>query len=184
MTAAEVRITAPGELVAGTEFTFDWRGPSAEGDRLFIAKPEMTAGKYHTDSDVSHKATAGSSANLIAPVKAGDYEIRYYSRANGRPLVRTPIRVTPHTVKIDAPRTVAPGAEFDFSWEGPNAKGDFLFIAKPEMKENRYYVGSGHSTKDGPSGKFTAPTDLGAHEIRYFSGRNGAMLAKRVFMVR
>jgi hypothetical protein len=29
------------ELLAGTEFTSDWVGPSAEGDRLFLAKPEM-----------------------------------------------------------------------------------------------------------------------------------------------
>jgi hypothetical protein len=184
VTAAEVRISAPGELIAGTEFTFDWEGPNLNGDRLFLAKPEMDASRYYTGSDVSHMATAGPSANLIAPVKAGDYEIRYYSSANGLPLVRYPIRVTPHAVKIDAPRTVAPGAVFEFSWEGPNANGDFLFVAEPEMGGNRYYIGSGHSTKDGPSGKFTAPTDPGAYEIRYFSKRNGAMLAKRVFMVR
>jgi hypothetical protein len=52
------------------------------------------------------------------------------------------------------------------------------------MKENSYYPGLGHSIKDGPSGKFTAPTDQGACEIRYFSKRNGAMLAKRGSMVR
>ena len=45
-------------------------------------------------------------------------------------------------------------------------------------------MGSGHPTKNGPSGKFTAPTDQGVHEIRYFSRRNGAILATRVFIVR
>jgi len=33
---------------------------------------------------------------------------------------------------------------------------DFLFIAKLTMTEYKYYIGSGHSTKDGTSVKFTA----------------------------
>lgn len=186
VTAAEVQINAPGELTAGTEFTFDWKGPGAKGDLLFVAKPEMAASKYRSDSDLSHKVSAGPQANLIAPPKAGDYEIRYYSYTNGHTLASSPIRVLPHAVSIDAPRTVAPGNEFEFTWEGPGARGDFLFLCEPKMEENKYYSASEHQhrVKDGASGKLTAPTDPGTYEIRYFSHRNGSVLAKRVFIVR
>jgi len=186
VTAAEVQINAPGELTAGTEFTFDWKGLGAKGDLLFVAKPEMEASMYFSGSDLSHKVSAGPQANLIAPPKAGDYEIRYYSYTNGHTLASSPIRVLPHAVSIDAPRTVAPGNEFEFSWEGPSAKGDFLFLCEPKMEETKYYSASDHQhrVKDGATGKLTAPTDPGTYEIRYFSRRNGSVLAKRVFLVR
>ena len=186
VTAAKVKISAPSELTAGTEFTFDWKGPGAKGDLLFVAKPEMEASMYFSDSDLSHKVSAGPQANLIAPPKAGDYEIRYYSYANGHTLASSPIRVLPHAVSIDAPRTVAPGNEFEFSWEGPGARGDFLFLCEPKMEETKYYSASDHQhrVKDGATGKLTAPTDPGTYEIRYFSRRNGSVLAKRVFIVR
>lgn len=186
VTAAKVQIKAPSEVNAGMEFTFDWKGPSAKGDLLFVAEPEMEASQYRSDADLSHKVAAGPQANLIAPPKAGDYEIRYYSYTNGHTLASSPIRVLPHAVSIEAPRTVAPGNEFEFSWKGPGARGDFLFLSEPKMEENEYYSSSDrqHYVKDGATGKLTAPTDPGTYEIRYFSHRNGSVLAKRVFLVR
>jgi len=184
VTASQVRISAPSGLIAGTEFSITWDGPRAKGDHLFVASPQMDHNKYYLGSDRIHKVTAGLTANFIAPVDAGDYEIRYYSRANGRTLAKLAISVAPHAVNIDAPRTVAPGSEFEYSWEGPDAKGDFLFIAESNMAANKYYIGAGHLTKHGPTGKFTAPAKPGVYEIRYFSARNGAALAKRVIMVR
>lgn len=52
------------------------------------------------------------------------------------------------------------------------------------IDEDNPSMGSGHPTKNGPSANFTAPTDQGTDEIRYFNRRNGAILAIRVFIVR
>lgn len=182
--ASQVRFSDPGELIAGAEFNITWDGPNAKGDRLFIASPQLDHNKYYLDSDRIHLVDKGTTANLIAPVEPGDYELRYYSAANGRTLATQAVNVAPHAVKIDAPRTVAPGTEFEYSWEGPDAKGDFLFIAESDMAANKYYIGAGNLTKHGPTGKFTAPAKPGVYEIRYFSRGNGSALAKRVIMVR
>ena len=184
VTASQVRIDAPGGLLAGTEFSVSWEGPNAKGDRLFVASPQMDHNKYYLGSERIHMVSEGATANLIAPVEEGDYEIRYYSAANGRTLAKLNISVAPHAVKIDAPRAIAAGTEFEYSWQGPDATGDFLFIAESDMEANKYYIGAGRLTKHGPTGKFTAPAKPGVYEIRYFSKRNGTALAKRVIMVR
>jgi hypothetical protein len=183
ITEPRVQINSPPEINAGTEFEAPWTGPSLPKDGLFIAHPSMDANRYWTGG-LYHNVSAGSPANLIAPATPGDHEIRYYSSANGQPLVRQPIKVLPPAVQIEAPRTVTAGTEFEFSWSGPNSSGDFLFVAAQDMDRNRYYTQGRHMTANGPDGRFIAPAQAGTYEIRYFSGRNATVLAKRALIVR
>jgi Ca-activated chloride channel family protein len=103
VTDAEVRISAPGEVPAGETISFEWKGPAAEKDRIFIAPLDLAENKYMIFD--THNTSDGSPAKLVAPELPGLYEIRYYSGANGLPLVRYPIRVMPHAVSVDAPGT-------------------------------------------------------------------------------
>lgn len=185
VTDAEVRFRVPTGLAAGDEFEFSWEGPSAAGDLLFIAPPEMNDNRYYLDSDRTFKAASGSPASLIAPVLAGDYEIRYFSARNGDVLARQEISVAESRVRIEAPSTVSAGQEFSFRWQGPDAEGDFLFIAEAGMKANSYYSGSRrqHRTRDGVEGLLIAPVAPGTYEIRYFSKKNGETLAKQDLIV-
>lgn len=183
VTEAQVVIESPAQVPAGNEFTAKWSGPGAKGDGIFVATPDMSDNQFFRGS-LYHSVEDGPEANLIAPLEPGEYEIRYFSRSNAEPIFRQPLTVLPPVVTIDAPRTITRGTEFEFSWQGPNAKGDFLFIAEPDMPSEQYWVGRGHRTDKGASGSFTAPAEAGTYEIRYFSQRNGGMLAKRVLVVR
>jgi hypothetical protein len=185
VTDADVRWRVPAEIVAAAEFSFEFSGPGLADDRLFIATPEMDANRYYTDSDRSHKAADGATATLIAPVSAGDYEIRYFSGAAGGVLARYPIAVSEHAVTIDAPRTVDAGTEFEVHWTGPKVEGDFLFLTEPSLEPTKYYYGDRLRKVDvGSPARFTAPTESGPFEIRYYSKKNGRMVAKRTFVVR
>lgn len=184
VTAAQVEMQYPQEVAAGSMIEISWSGPGLPGDRIFISPLDMDNNRYFTHEGASHKVESGASASLIAPVKTGESEIRYYSSNNGSPLARFPIMITPAEVKIAAPRIVKAGTEFDVSWTGPAAKGDFLFVAKPELKAQKYYRRGVHKTIDGPNARFTVPTEPGNYEIRYFSKMNSSVLARRAFVVR
>ena len=185
VTDADVRWRVPAEIVAATEFSFEFSGPSLAQDRVFIATPEMDSNRYYTGSDRSHKAADGTTATLIAPVSAGNYEIRYFSGAAGSVLARHPIAISEHSVTIDGPRTVDAGTEFEVHWTGPKVEGDFLFLTEPSLEPTKYYYGERlRKVSGGSPAKFTAPTESGPFEVRYYSKKNGRMVAKRTFVVR
>jgi Ca-activated chloride channel family protein len=184
VTPAQVDMTYPHEVSAGSEIKIVWSGPGLPGDRIFVAALNMANNSYVTQEGAVHKVESGPNATIIAPFEPGEYEIRYYSSNNAEPLARFPVLITKANVTIDAPRMVVAGTEFNFNWTGPNAKGDFLFVAKPELDDGRYFTRGGHRTADGPSGQLVAPTESGNYEIRYYSKTNGRVLARRTLVIR
>jgi hypothetical protein len=184
VTAAQVEMQYPHEVPAGSLIPVSWSGPGLPGDRIFVSTVDMDDNRYFTHEGGSHKVESGVSTSIIAPVETGEHEIRYYSGNNGSPLARFPIMITQAEVKIEAPRIAKAGTEFDVSWTGPGAKGDFLFVAKPELEVQKYYSRGAHKTIDGPNARFTTPMEPGNYEIRYFSKINASVLARRAFVVR
>lgn len=83
----------------------------------------------------------------------------------------------------DAPRTAARGTVIEFPWSGPDAPGDMLFIAEPNMQENKYYLSDRqrHVTAKGSPAVLTVPAKPGVYEIRYYSRNNAGVLAKRAY---
>jgi len=181
VTDPEVRVDAPGTVVAGSTLEVAWKGPNAPNDLIFIATPSMASNEYFPEPK-SHATQKGSPAKLVAPFKAGRYEIRYFSHTNGAVLARFPLAVTSAgEVRLDAPGTVAAGSTLEVAWKGPNAPNDFIFIATPSMASNAFFPG--HATQKGSPAKLVAPAKAGSYEIRYFSSANGAVLKKRALVV-
>jgi len=182
VTESKVTIEAPAEVPAGKTFAITWNGPNSNNDIIFIAKKDFDRRKYFRQLRTK-EAKAGE---LTAPAEVGEYEIRYYSYNNGDVLARFPIKIVKAGVTFNAPRIIAAGATLELEWTGPNAKGDLLFICKPDMAENKYfYSGSrSSSTSDGSPVKLTAPAEAGTYEIRYYSKSNGKVLARRALIVR
>ena len=54
---------------------------------LFICKPDKADNIYYR-GDRRSRTSKGSPAKLTVPAKAGTYEIRYYSKNNGKVLAR------------------------------------------------------------------------------------------------
>jgi hypothetical protein len=162
VTYAQVTLDSPDTIPAGTPFEFEWLGPNAPGDLLFT--------------------TNGTKGVLIAPGVTGTYHLRYYSKPNGRALVKKDIRVTAAEVVLDAPRTSSPGASITVNWSGPGARGDMLFIVKPGLAANKYWTRN-HPVSRGTPAILTVPAEPGTYEIRYYSMNNSITLGKRNLIV-
>jgi Ca-activated chloride channel family protein len=184
VTDADVAIDYPTSIPAGSMIDFSWSGPQAPGDRIFTAAKGMAHNSYITTEGKSFKVGSDQKPSIIAPARAGEYEIRYFSGRNGTPLARFPFTVTDAEVTIEAPRVVTGGTKFDFNWTGPASSGDFLFFTGSNLAHNKYWTKNQHKVGDGSAGQFTVPTEPGSYEIRYFSYLNGTVLAKRVIVVR
>lgn len=171
---------APASIAAGERLVFNWNGPNAEGDMIFIAKPDMPENKYYLSNEQRHLTKQGQPAELTAPAQPGSYEIRYYSYNNGAVLSRADLEVTDHQVAIDTPATVPAGQIFNFTWKGPDAPGDMIFVAEPSMADNRYWTSNKqrHLTKNGVQGQLIAPAKPDSYEIRYYSRNNATVLAR------
>jgi hypothetical protein len=179
VTAGQVSLMTPSKIRAGSVLEFDWRGPDAPGDLLFIAKPDMANNSYYTSDRQRHAIRKGSPATLVVPADEGDYEIRYFSYNNAMVLASKPLEVLAAEVKLSAPETVSPGAHMKFPWQGPNAPGDLLFVVQPDRPQNEYPTSDRqrHRTSEGPVAELVAPAKPGRYEIRYFSFANGKVLS-------
>lgn len=83
---ADVSFDAPRMVRVGEKVEIKWTGPDSPGDLIFIAEPDMEEGRYYYSGGRSAKTSDGSPATLTVPAKAGTYEIRYYSKENGKVL--------------------------------------------------------------------------------------------------
>lgn len=175
-------LLSPETVSAGGAMVFEWRGPLSGNGYIIVMATNAYKGYY--DAWNHHRAVKGSPATLVAPVKPGSFEILYVDDLTETILFRKPLEVTPAELSFTGPGEVSAGAVFEFSWDGPNAKGDFIFIAKPDAKPDFDGGGYSHLTGKGASGRLTAPASPGEYELRYYSYGNQRMLAKRKLTVR
>ena len=165
-----ITLNAPDSIVAGTEFTVNWTGPDGQRDYITIVPADAPEGTYK-----SYKYTReGPSLNLIAPIEAGAYEIRYQSDRESGVFARIPVTVTPYTVTLDAPAEVTAGETFTVTWTGPDGPQDYITIVPVGADGNAYT--SYAYTRNGASVSITAPDEPGAYEVRYQSDRERGII--------
>lgn len=169
----EPNIEAPAEAQAGSALDVTWTGPNAQGDFVTIVTKGTAA---WTDEDFFY-TTEGSPAKLTAPSVAGDYELLYVSGADKSVLFRRDIKLTPFSGGLQGPDTILANTEFEVSWSGPDGPGDYVTIVKAgatEWNDEDYFY-----TRDGPTGKLTAPIEPGAYELWYVIGSDATIQARR-----
>jgi len=176
--AAEVSVTAPAEVMGGTDVAVPWQGPDGPGDMIAFAPEGAPAHTYLGYTFTSF----GQPAELTAPVDPGVYEVRYLSGAERRALASALVTVTPPEVTLDAPAEVAAGAAFAVAWTGPNGRGDYVTVVRAGAAEHEYM--SLAFTSWGQELELTAPDQPGAYEVRYFSGAARRVLASVPLTVR
>src|SRR5690606_8948240 len=71
--AAEVSLKGPESALAGAQVTIEWTGPDNQGDYITIVPKDLEDGKYAKYT----YTRGGSPLKVVAPVEAGDAEIRY-----------------------------------------------------------------------------------------------------------
>ena len=177
ITAVGATIKASSSVAAGAKFKVDWTGPNTQGDYITIVPAGAGEQEYMAYSYTS----SGSPSTLRAPDKPGDYELRYVLSQSKAILARTNITLTPVSAKVETPLSVAAGAKFNVTWEGPNYGGDYITIA-PAGSKDRDYKGYTY-TSSGTPATLTAPAQPGKYEVRYILSQSTTALARTLITV-
>ena len=116
---------------------------------------------------------------LIAPPKAGDYEIRLLAADSPYPtLARRALRIDAVEATLDAAGQVGAGGKLSVKWTGPNNERDYIAIGNAA----RPYIGYEY-TKAGSPLELTAPDEPGQYELRYFLGAGDVIIGRRPLVV-
>ncbi len=170
VTPFEGALLAPDEIPAGAPFEVAWNGPDGPGDYVTI----VAKGADRWTNESYFYTSTGDPGTLIAPIGAGEYEI-WYVTADGETQSTRPVTVAALEVTLDAPDSVAAGADFEVEWTGPNGPSDYITIVPAGSAAGAYldYV----YTNTGSPVELTAPDEPGAYEIWYASDRVGGTYA-------
>jgi Ca-activated chloride channel homolog len=186
VTVAEAAATlaAPPKAEGGEPMTIAWTGPGGTGDYVDI----VPAGHSETSGEVTYAYTRdGNPATIIAPGKAGTYQIRYLLEGPGgrKVLATTPLEVTQPAATLKAPDSVSKGAKFKVEWTGPKRRSDYVDLVKRGSKETSGELSYFYTDRDSGS-ELTAPAAAGEYDIRYLLEAPGGrvVLATRPVSVR
>lgn len=87
--------------------------------------------------------------------------------------------LTPATVQV--PGQVLAGAAFPVEWTGPDNRGDYLTIVRPDTRAADY--GNYVETRAGSPLELTAPLEPGEFEVRYVAVRSKTILGRAPIVV-
>jgi len=86
-------ITAPAQVIAGESFKVGWKGPDNPRNFITVVRKEAREGEY--SSSYAYTAPQANPVNLLAPLEAGDYELRYSTAESYYTLARATLKVVP-----------------------------------------------------------------------------------------
>ncbi len=170
---AEVTVSAPAEVLVGSQFAVTW---AAEGlhprDYVTIVPARAEEGAY-TDY---YRMEGKAEGSLRAPAEPGFYEVRLQMERSGRVLATTPIEVEEGNVTVSGPNQVRAGTEIALAWTGAIYSRDYVTIVPAGTGDGQYadYIRVGSTSE----GKMTAPVQPGLYEIRYHLERESRVMAR------
>ncbi len=168
----DAQVQGPSSANVATEFEVSWQGPDNKEDYISIASPDQRPGSY-----VNYTYTReGNPLKLRAPSDPGTYEVRYILGRGSKQLAKTGITINAVTAQVQAPASANVAAQFEVSWQGPDNKGDYIAVARPDQRPGSYVNYT--YTREGSPLKLWAPSDPGTYEVRYILGRGSKLLAK------
>jgi Ca-activated chloride channel family protein len=171
-------LEGPAEISAGEELEVTWTGPNGPQDYLSIAEP----GTDNEDYIQWALTGEGNQLRLRAPRRTGEFELRYVRAVDGEILARRRLSVVAEAVSLQAPPEVEAGSRFVVEWSGTSESGDFIAIARKSAAAGRHidwsYTTAGHRLT------LAAPTRPGRYEVRYVSGSQVEILARKSLRVR
>jgi Ca-activated chloride channel family protein len=170
-------LSAPDEVVLGSNVTVQWTGPRNQEDYISIASDGTPDGRYDSFSYLGK----GSSVVVAAPVTAGPAELRYVSGQGGKVLARRPIKIKFPEVTLSAPMECISGTTITVVWTGPNNAGDYVTIVPKATVDGRY--GNYTYTSAGAALKLLVPIEAGDAELRYMTGQGAKVLARKPIVI-
>ena len=171
----QVTVSGPATAKVGAAVEVTVTGSKNQRDFVTIVPKGEREGGYDA---YQYVAKAGP-LKLVAPAKAGEYEIRVLAADSPYPtLARRAVRIDAVEAALDAPEQVAAGAKFSVKWTGPNNQRDYIAIGSA----SRPYIVYKYTSSGSPA-ELTAPDEPGQYELRYFLGAGDAIIGKRAIAV-
>lgn len=182
--AAEVGISAPEKVRAGTKFKVTWTNVVNPYDDYTIVPAgaeEGTFGEYHRIDD-AHEGW------LTAPDKTGFYEVRYVLDKGKVTLASQTIEVVgadaalSSGASLQAPAEAAPGDTITVTWTGgADSEDQRVSLAKADAADFTWI--EVHPANADKSLQFTIPDEPGRYEIRYLDISNMKVLGRAIVTV-
>lgn len=176
--AAAIALEAPAQAIAGSVVDVIWTGPNLNNDFLAIVPKSAADGAW---KGTTYTRT-GSPAKVAAPIEPGESEIRYLSGEGYKVLARRPMTVVAAEITLNAPEEAIAASQVAVEWTGPNNTNDFMAIV-PKSAADGAWKTTGY-TRNGSPLKLVAPSEPGPAEIRYYSGNEYKVLARRAITVK
>ncbi|MEP1515396.1 MAG: VWA domain-containing protein [Nitratireductor sp.] len=193
VTEAVASVAFPVDVEAGSVLSVSWSGPAADGDYVDLV-PE---GYDRTSGEIAYfyieSSDDGETGELVAPGKAGRYQVRYVLQApDGRKVLTSQaLSVTGVDAQLEAPEAVDRGGDIAVIWAGPNRRGDYLDLVPAGYQETSGELAYAYTDAAGDEGDkrksaITAPNEAGAYELRYVMQASDGryVLARRPITVR
>ncbi len=166
-------LSAADSVLIGSVVQVEWTGPGGKQDYINVVSLDAKEGSIGNYVYTRN----GSPTKLRMPEQPGDYEIRYVTGQERRILARLHIRVQPVETRLAAVAAASIGARVEVDWTGPGNRKDFITVVPlgtPERKLGHYVY-----ARDGSQVKLLMPDHPGDYEIRYLTGKERQVLARR-----
>jgi Ca-activated chloride channel family protein len=164
-----VKLSGPESVGQGEEFEVAWSGRTDPNGVIEVVPRDGGA-------PFSTARARGSPVTLDAPAKAGSYLVRY--RVADIVSATLALAVAEKPAGLDAPATVAGGADFNVHWTGPGASFDEIQLTPPPTPDGSR-IEYARATDAGLPALVTAPLQAGTYELRYWSSRSRTVMARR-----
>jgi len=184
ITSTEAAIEVPDKVSSGSKFNVFWTGPDNERDFITIVPADAEEGTYknYTYTKNSRKDRDGKVyLTLSTPEETGNYEVRYLTGQKYITLARVPITLTEVTATLDAPDQIVSYDKVAITWTGPGNDTDFIAIYNGN-DEVAKLTGHGYIKRGNPI-QIRGPKEPGTYEIRYVTGQQRNILARKTLDV-
>ena len=144
-----------------------------------IVAPDAAEGSYD-----SYEYTSKPRLKIRTPGSAGDYEVRLLDAQSPYPtLARRPIRIVQPEASLQAPDEQPIGTAFSVEWAGPSQNREYITLVPADAADGNY-AGYAYAEGDGKGTvTLTTPTTPGDYELRYMTGSQNKVLARRPLRV-
>jgi Ca-activated chloride channel family protein len=164
-----VKLSGPESVGQGAEFEVAWSGRTDPNGVIEIVPRDG-------GSPFSAVRAHGNPVRLDAPGKPGSYLVRYRIADEVGATLALSVAASP--VGLDAPASVAGGADFSVGWAGPGGSFDEIQITPPPTPDGSR-IEYARAAEPGVPAVLTAPLQSGTYELRYWSSRSRMVMARR-----
>ena len=171
--AAEIVLNADREATVGNMIRIEWQGPANKGDFITLVNKSAADNFYQRPAYVTR---GKPTVEVLAPMVAGEMEIRYLAGSNRALLGRVPLTLMEARVGLEPPSAALIGQTISIHWTGPQNHNDYLTIVPAGSPDNQR--GTVTYTNQGSPASLMAPKEPGDYEIRYISGQGKQVLGR------